>query len=389
MAAGARFRSSAATPSAAVARSFRRAAVVRAPSCPAVTSSSRGCPAGATRTPSRRCRVPRWTPRAGTRSRMSPVPRPCRGTTTGRVPARRRRCPRFDERQNNGAPAYGSNAPQNTGQYGRPGADDAQNTGQYAPAGQPRAVLQPGTNNGQNNGQYSQPATNDAQNTASSSAVTSSGLRRADRTRQRRASSPHRRGTTTAPPASTRPRARTTAPPASSSVRRPTARTAPVPSRRGSPVPPVPSAPPQQRPDGRGASDAWALPPAPAPATAVRRCTTPWRPTGSTVQRRAGAAATARLRHPSSRNSSPSAPQQPQRGHRPAATASAAWRTSPNDELVRQAERVRKPAAGGITTSGLPRRVPAREPRARARLSSRATRPVRRSRVRPMTCAAG
>ncbi|GAA3744823.1 sensor histidine kinase [Streptomyces tremellae] len=35
-----------------------------------------------------------------------------------------------------------------------------------------------------------------------------------------------------------------------------------------------------------------------------------------------------------------------------------AWRASPNDELVRQAERVRKPAAGGITTSGLPRRVP-------------------------------
>ncbi|MFF5017414.1 nitrate- and nitrite sensing domain-containing protein [Streptomyces sp. NPDC001165] len=41
---------------------------------------------------------------------------------------------------------------------------------------------------------------------------------------------------------------------------------------------------------------------------------------------------------------------------RSAATGS--WRTSPNDELVRQAERVRQPAAGGITTSGLPRRVP-------------------------------
>ncbi|CAL9538381.1 hypothetical protein SUDANB58_04190 [Streptomyces sp. enrichment culture] len=40
---------------------------------------------------------------------------------------------------------------------------------------------------------------------------------------------------------------------------------------------------------------------------------------------------------------------------RPAATA---WRSSPNDELVRQAERVRQPAAGGVTTSGLPRRVP-------------------------------
>ncbi|MER6916187.1 ATP-binding protein, partial [Streptomyces sp. NPDC000594] len=34
------------------------------------------------------------------------------------------------------------------------------------------------------------------------------------------------------------------------------------------------------------------------------------------------------------------------------------WRTSPNDELVRQAERIRKPASGGVTTSGLPRRVP-------------------------------
>ncbi|MFI9625704.1 histidine kinase, partial [Streptomyces sp. NPDC052042] len=34
------------------------------------------------------------------------------------------------------------------------------------------------------------------------------------------------------------------------------------------------------------------------------------------------------------------------------------WRPSPNDELVRQAERVKNPAAGGVTTSGLPRRVP-------------------------------
>jgi hypothetical protein len=41
-----------------------------------------------------------------------------------------------------------------------------------------------------------------------------------------------------------------------------------------------------------------------------------------------------------------------------ASHASGAWRSSPNDELVRQAERVRKPAAGGVTTSGLPRRVP-------------------------------
>ncbi|MFJ2026247.1 nitrate- and nitrite sensing domain-containing protein [Streptomyces sp. NPDC087897] len=50
-------------------------------------------------------------------------------------------------------------------------------------------------------------------------------------------------------------------------------------------------------------------------------------------------------------------PPMPQRGaNDPSVTSS--WRASPNDELVRQAERVKKPAAGGVTTSGLPRRVP-------------------------------
>ncbi|MFD5077151.1 nitrate- and nitrite sensing domain-containing protein [Streptomyces sp. NPDC058371] len=55
------------------------------------------------------------------------------------------------------------------------------------------------------------------------------------------------------------------------------------------------------------------------------------------------------------------APQAPVVPSRPAATpaaASSSWRTSPNDDLVRQAERVRQPSAGGVTTSGLPRRVP-------------------------------
>ncbi|MEU6315807.1 nitrate- and nitrite sensing domain-containing protein [Streptomyces sp. NPDC047014] len=64
------------------------------------------------------------------------------------------------------------------------------------------------------------------------------------------------------------------------------------------------------------------------------------------------------------------APQQhqlPQRGQEQAAEPAqsttgsmptVSWKSSPNDELMRQAERVRQPAAGGITTSGLPRRVP-------------------------------
>lgn len=52
------------------------------------------------------------------------------------------------------------------------------------------------------------------------------------------------------------------------------------------------------------------------------------------------------------------APAAPAGPPRPATPPGGNWRTSPNDELGRQAERVRQPSAGGITTSGLPRRVP-------------------------------
>ncbi|HEV7626507.1 MAG TPA: ATP-binding protein, partial [Streptomyces sp.] len=40
------------------------------------------------------------------------------------------------------------------------------------------------------------------------------------------------------------------------------------------------------------------------------------------------------------------------------ADTGAHWGASPNDETWRRAEQVRQPAAGGVTTSGLPRRVP-------------------------------
>ncbi|MFF8729671.1 nitrate- and nitrite sensing domain-containing protein [Streptomyces sp. NPDC015171] len=52
------------------------------------------------------------------------------------------------------------------------------------------------------------------------------------------------------------------------------------------------------------------------------------------------------------------APQQQAPAPQRSASTTGSWRTSPNDDLVRQAERVRQPAAGGVTTSGLPRRVP-------------------------------
>ncbi|MEU3525723.1 nitrate- and nitrite sensing domain-containing protein [Streptomyces sp. NPDC038707] len=51
-------------------------------------------------------------------------------------------------------------------------------------------------------------------------------------------------------------------------------------------------------------------------------------------------------------------PQSPASAPQRSGPNTGSWRTSPNDELVRQAERVRQPAAGGVTTSGLPRRVP-------------------------------
>ncbi|MFF5448425.1 nitrate- and nitrite sensing domain-containing protein [Streptomyces sp. NPDC012888] len=71
---------------------------------------------------------------------------------------------------------------------------------------------------------------------------------------------------------------------------------------------------------------------------------------------------------PAPQPAQPQAQQQlPQRGQERAAadsgpatvaTPQVSWRSSPNDELMRQAERVRTPAAGGVTTSGLPKRVP-------------------------------
>ncbi|MFG2145992.1 nitrate- and nitrite sensing domain-containing protein [Streptomyces sp. NPDC048696] len=62
---------------------------------------------------------------------------------------------------------------------------------------------------------------------------------------------------------------------------------------------------------------------------------------------------------PAQRPVAPQPERRPAPGSRDAGTGgNGSWRPSPNDELVRQAERARKPAAGGVTTSGLPKRVP-------------------------------
>ncbi|MFI7503107.1 nitrate- and nitrite sensing domain-containing protein [Streptomyces sp. NPDC049687] len=116
----------------------------------------------------------------------------------------------------------------------------------------------------------------------------------------------------------------------------------------GTPQPPVPPRPAQRPAEGRGPDDGWALPPAPGPGDGR----TPLYDTLETNwfhgQQQGG---------PAPQQQQPQAPAAPQRPA-PTGPTSASWRTSPNDELVRQAERVRQPAAGGVTTSGLPRRVP-------------------------------
>ncbi|GAA3067369.1 sensor histidine kinase [Streptomyces glomeratus] len=113
----------------------------------------------------------------------------------------------------------------------------------------------------------------------------------------------------------------------------------------GASLPPAQQRPPQQPPRRQ---EPEALPPATGPGDGR----TPLYDTLETNWFRGGQG------QQQSNGSAPQAPQQqaPAAPQRPAATP--AWRTSPNDELVRQAERVRQPAAGGITTSGLPRRVP-------------------------------
>ncbi|GAB7104676.1 nitrate- and nitrite sensing domain-containing protein [Streptomyces phaeofaciens JCM 4814] len=112
----------------------------------------------------------------------------------------------------------------------------------------------------------------------------------------------------------------------------------------GLPQPPVPP-----RPAGRPEPEA--LPPAAGPGDGRT-------PLYDTLETnwfhgvpQAGGQAPAPQQAPQQQPQAPAAPQRP-------AAAGASWRTSPNDELVRQAERVRQPAAGGVTTSGLPRRVP-------------------------------
>ncbi|CAL9423279.1 hypothetical protein C1708_09685 [Streptomyces sp. DH-12] len=248
--------------------------------------------------------------------------------------------PRFDDRQGPGATAefprfdeQQQNAPgPDTGQYARPGANGAQSTGQFvrgdifgapqggrpdaqnpAPTGQFPAVQ--GYDNG-SAGQYPAPGQD---NGATGHYVL-----------------PDRSGDPSSTSQFERPRVNGT--------------------HGGGPVAPRPQAPqPQPQQEQRQPSDQWALPPATGPGDGR----TPLYDTLETNWFRGGNGGAQEQQG----DGPAPAQQQPQQSPQPQSPTGSqrsdtAWRSSPNDELVKQAERVRKPAAGGVTTSGLPRRVP-------------------------------
>ncbi|MGQ4418261.1 nitrate- and nitrite sensing domain-containing protein [Streptomyces sp. SAS_269] len=263
-------------------------------------------------------------------------------------PAQTSRVPRYDDRQGPGStaempridaqgpastgefprPDFGMNG--STGQFARPGAENPQQTGQFQRPAAP-----------QDNGQYGQQGGNGQFVRSDVFGTSASGQQDTQSTGQYAAPQAYDGGSTgqhalpgRQGPADTGQFVR------------------PQPGPRadfGAPRPPAPQQPqqPQQRPVRR---EPEALPPAAGPGDGRT-------PLYDTLETNWFHGHQQEQRQP---DSTPAAVPQQQAPapapQRPAATGS--WRTSPNDELVRQAERVRQPAAGGVTTSGLPRRVP-------------------------------
>ncbi|MFF9201353.1 nitrate- and nitrite sensing domain-containing protein [Streptomyces sp. NPDC014986] len=244
--------------------------------------------------------------------------------------------PRFDDRQNTGSPSYDTS--QDTGQYAQPGANGVQNAGQFVRGdifGPPQGRT--GEQNPSGTGRFPAPQGYDT-GSAGQYPVPDQ-----DNGSTGRHSLPDRVN-----------------PAATGQFERPQTNGGRG-ADFGAPRPPAPQQHPVRQDPGNGGSaqqpdplrdpsDAWALPPASGPGDGR----TPLYDTLETNWFHGQGQEQA--------NGAPPAPEQPQQQPQgptgPQRSASSAWRSSPNDELVRQAERVRQPAAGGVTTSGLPRRVP-------------------------------
>ncbi|MFE6174230.1 nitrate- and nitrite sensing domain-containing protein [Streptomyces sp. NPDC056464] len=297
----------------------------------------------------RRGRQPQLPPRGGPRAELPggnqpsrpswsdenaqpPVPRASLDTPRGHDedPSQTSRMPRVDDRQGQGstsefarpdfdAPAPGGYNPQSTGQFARPGANNGQqNPGQFV---RPDVFGAPGgQNNPSQTGQFSVPTAYDGSSTGQHSLP---GRQNPESTGQFE-----------------RPQVNGTYGGDSGLV--------------GPAQPPVPP-----RPQGRpGRQEPEALPPATGPGDGrtplYDTLETNWFHGGPQGQQ-PGANGSA---HAPQHQEPPAPAERPQPSSAPQRPGSTAWRSSPNDDLVRQAERVRQPAAGGVTTSGLPRRVP-------------------------------
>ncbi|MFJ9904017.1 nitrate- and nitrite sensing domain-containing protein [Streptomyces sp. NPDC101152] len=298
-------------------------------------------------------RTPSWSDE----NAQPPLPRASLDTPRGHDETSR--MPRVDDLQGPGAttemPAIGrgaddfgrpdfGNNPQNTGQFARPGADTSHNTGQFN---------LPGAESPQNNGQFgrqdfggAQPGAGGSQNPGQ---FVRSDVFGAPNGRNN-PNNPANTGQFASPSAYDPSSTGQFATPgfdggSTGQFERPQNGGADF----GAPRPPAPQRP-QQRPAHQ---EPEALPPASGPGDGR----TPLYDTLETNWFHGGPGGQGGPR--SNGNGSGPAPQQPSApAAAPQRPATSSWRTSPNDDLVRQAERVRQPAAGGVTTSGLPRRVP-------------------------------
>ncbi|GAP51354.1 nitrate- and nitrite sensing domain-containing protein [Streptomyces azureus] len=291
--------------------------------------------------------------------------------STAEIPA----VPRDDDRQGPGSPAdYGTGGPQHSDPFGLPGTDGSQGSGQFVRPdvfGAPAGHRDPSSTTGQ----YPAPQSYDNGATGQYPAPRqdngSTGQYPAPRqdngsTGQYPAPQSYDNGSTSQYPAPrqdngstgqypaprqdngsgrpTLPGPATPADPAGTGqFERPQVNGARGGADFGAPRPPAPQARPvRQEPE--------ALPPASGPGDGRT-------PLYDTLETNWFHGQQEQQEQQQSNGSAP-APQQPLGAGGPQRSAPAGWRSSPNDDLVRQAERVRQPAAGGVTTSGLPRRVP-------------------------------
>ncbi|MEU6813772.1 nitrate- and nitrite sensing domain-containing protein [Streptomyces sp. NPDC046860] len=233
---------------------------------------------------------------------------------------------------------------QQGGQFARPGAGGAQNTGQFQ---------RPGANDQQNMGQYQQPGAQQSgygrqqQGGDEYTRPDLFGGPQGQQAQQNTGRFPVQQGYDAYQGGNTGQHAL----PASPAQQHNGGRPAQDPAHTGQFEQQRPAAPQRQARQPQG--DNWALPPAPAGTPGDGR--TPLYDTLETnwfqqEQQQAEQTQAQAPQQPQAQAPTP-APQQ-------SSSTTGTWRTSPNDELVRQAERVRQPAAGGVTTSGLPRRVP-------------------------------